>query len=133
MRRLVPCLLLLVTLLPQAALAGEWYRCRADRKVRDACCCPATPASEKGGATAERPELRRTDCCDVIRSEPRALKGRAETASGARSTGSELVGVTSPLPRLGVAAGRACALAARATAPPLGLAPIYLRHASLLL
>ncbi|HYU16866.1 MAG TPA: hypothetical protein VEL05_12360, partial [Candidatus Acidoferrum sp.] len=61
MRRVIPILLMLVVLLPQAALAGEWVRCRHDRKVRVSCCCGPARADEP----LSRPELRGASCCDL--------------------------------------------------------------------
>jgi hypothetical protein len=119
----------LAILLPQAALAGEWYRCRGDSRVRQSCCCP--PASECE-ARREAAELRRTACCDLLRVEPRALQARTEPTSS-RTHAPVPLALPSRPADLGAGEARVLGLAARAAAPPLRSQPLFLRHASLLL
>ena len=120
---------MLAILLPQAALAGEWYRCRGDSRVRQSCCCP--PAS-RGEARREAPELRRTACCDLLRVEPQALQARTEPTSSRAYALAPLALPSWPADS-GAGEARVLALAARAAAPPLRSEPLFLRHASLLL
>jgi hypothetical protein len=130
-RRAIPLLLVLAVLLPQAALAGEWYRCRADSRLRESCCCPAAAQQgQLGGATAE---LHRTPCCTLLRVEPRALQARTEPTSGSRASAPAPVALPASPSAIPARDSRVLAMAARATAPPRGLEPLYLRHASLLL
>jgi hypothetical protein len=133
-RRAAPVFLVLVMLLPQAALASAWYQCHHDRAVRHRCCCPQ-PAREGTDARPVGPELRRADCCDVIMRQAREQVAHAEWTPSSRVRAQLLVALPAPLPALaavgpGVAAP---APAVRATAPPAPPDPIYLRHASLLL
>lgn len=120
--------MVLVTLVPQAALAGDWYRC-GDRKVRASCCCPG--ASKRSEAPSAPAKLQRSLCCDLIRNEPRSLQARTEP-SGSRPAAPDLIAVVAPLQPICTSRATSPVPAARATAPP-GPEPLYLAHAALLL
>ena len=128
-------LLVLLNAVPQAALAGQWFRCRHDGETRSTCCC-GNAAPEDGAARG--PELRRTPCCDVLRNEPAAMTARPETRGDVRvatATGQAAGLPASPasIDALSAAARMACGPAPRATAPPGIGQPLYLSHSSLLL
>ncbi len=127
-RRVIPVVLVLVTLLPQGVLAAAWHQCGAARVLRSNCCCPADKAATEA---PPRSELRRAPCCDELTRVPRADTGRVETP-GSRASVSLHLAVPA---RTSIAAAAAVAAAPvpalRATAPPPD--PIYLRNASLLL
>ena len=132
-RRVVPLVLVLATLLPQITLAGAWYRCSYDRVARETCCCPPAAHGENGASPAEQTAVRRASCCDLLTSDPRSLDARVESSSAPRTGAPDLVAVLAPLQPIGTGGPAAAAPAVRATAPPAGPAPLYLRHASLLL
>ena len=127
-RRVVPLLLVLVAAVPEAALAGQWYRCSYTGKTGDSCCCPAEARDE-----APRSELKRSPCCDLLRNEPAVVVARTE--SRAELPDHAPVGLPVALAATMVVAREApCVVVElRATAPPGSRDPIYLRHASLLL
>jgi hypothetical protein len=127
-RRVVPLLLVLLTAAPQAALAGQWYRCRYSGVTRKSCCCGEKAQREP----PRQAEVRRSSCCDVLRNHPRVVNARAE-ASAER--------VTPAMPRaVHPVAAHALVLVRgyeldpieRATAPPPAT-PAYIRHSALLL
>lgn len=126
-RRVIPVVLVLVTLLPQGVLAAAWHQCGEARILRSSCCCPA----DKAASEEPRSELRRAPCCDELTRVPRADTGRVETP-GSRASVSLHLAVPA---RTSIAAASAVTAAPvpalRATAPPPD--PIYLRNASLLL
>jgi hypothetical protein len=126
-RRAIPLVLVLVTLLPQGVLAAAWHQCGETRVLRSSCCCPADKAANE----QPRSELRRAPCCDELTRVPRADTGRVETP-GSRASVSLHLAVPA---RMSVAAASAVTAAPvparRATPPPPD--PIYLRNASLLL
>jgi len=127
MRRVVPSLLVLLAAAPQAALAGQWYRCTFTGETRDTCCCPAEARDD-----APRSEVKRSPCCDLLRNEPSVVTARAES-------GAELGSLPGPVAVIladvvpAVRDLRAAPIEQRATAPPRARDPIYIRHASLLL
>lgn len=128
-KRVVPVLLLLLTALPQAALAGQWYRCRYSGETRTTCCCGAAEKpDEVAGA-----EVRRTSCCDLVRNHPQAVNAQVESRREVRVPLGPLALHPAPAHAL-VAAAPAHELwpIERATAPPQPV-PAYLRHSSLLL
>lgn len=127
-RRLVPLVLALVAAVPQAAFAGQWYRCRYTGETRSSCCC-----GERSQENDCAPTVARADCCDVLRTLPTAMSARPE-AGRAEPAPLAPVALAAALPQLGLQApGLARAPIARATAPPPRAAPLYLRNASLLL
>jgi len=131
-RRLVPLLLVLVTAAPQAAFAGEWFRCRYDGETRATCCC-ADRAEDACGAP--RAEMRRAACCDVLRTEPTAMSARPEARGDARLGTALAQAALAPasIAAVAPAARESWAPASPRAAPPgLGRA-IYLSHSSLLL
>lgn len=132
MRRIVPLLLILLTAVPQAAFAGEWFRCRYDGETRSTCCCGEGEHKETGAPSAE---MRRTPCCDVLRNEPRAMSARAEGRGDVRPTTASTQAAIAPrsIDVVIVAADVSWAPAARATAPPGPGQPLYLSNSSLLL
>jgi hypothetical protein len=126
----VPLLLVLVTLLPQGALAAAWHQCGEQRVLRASCCCPD---GEDAQQKPPQSELRRALCCDLMSRAPGGVTARLEPRAASRLSGPLLalpaVAATAP-----VATGtESPAPALRATAPPAPPDPIYLRHASLLL
>jgi len=126
MRRVVPLVLALVAAIPQAAFAGQWYRCRYTGETRSSCCC-ADRAQTNDGACA----VSRADCCELRRTDPSTV-----TALGQRS--GELLIPSAPVavlpPPLALGALQPVrAPTARATAPPERGAPVYLLLSSLLL
>jgi len=126
-RRVVPFLLVLLAAVPEAALAGQWYRCTYTGKTRDTCCCPA-----EAGDEAPRSELKRKPCCEVLRNEPSVVAGRTESRAELRSQPGPVA--VAPADVVPVVREVRCApVEQRATAPPRARDPIYLRHASLLL
>ena len=127
-RRVLPVLLVLIAAAPEAALAGQWYRCVYTGTTRDACCCPAEARDE-----TPRSELKRTPCCDVLRNEPAAVVARSE--SRADLADHAPAGMPMALASAAVAtrAPRCAPIELRATAPPGARDPVYIRHASLLL
>jgi hypothetical protein len=128
-RRVIPVLLVLVTLLPQGVLAAAWHQCGATLVLRSSCCCPAEKASKDAAPPSE---LRRAPCCDELTRVPRADTARVES-SASRAAGSLHLEVPAlePIAAAPSVAGSP-APALRATAPPPP-DPIYLRNASLLL
>ena len=68
-RKLAATLALLAILSPLGALAGSFYRCQVDGKVRFSCCC------RHEEACGERAKIcgavRAAGCCDVFQIEPR--------------------------------------------------------------
>lgn len=97
---MVPLLLVLLTLVPQAVLAGEWYRCRFSGVTRSDCCC-----SEREHRT-EPPEreLRGTSCCDVLRNDPSSVSARNESRAALRAPAAQVQDViAAPRPRVAVA------------------------------
>jgi len=123
MRRVVPLLLALVAAVPQAAFAGQWYRCRYTGKTHATSCC----------AEREQPAdtVSRADCCELRRTEPGTL-----AALGPRD--GEIVvlpvAILAVAPQLDLGAPEPVrAPIARATAPPGPGAPVYLVFSSLLL
>lgn len=126
-RRVVPILLVLLAAVPEAALAGQWYRCTYTGKTRDTCCCPAEARDQ-----APRSELRRKPCCDLLRNEPTAVPARTESLAELRGQpGPVAVALADVVPV--VRQVRGAPIEQRATAPPRARDPIYLRYASLLL
>lgn len=126
-RRVIPVVLVLVTLLPQGVLAAAWHQCGEARILRSSCCCPA----DKAASEEPRSELRRAPCCDELTRVPRADTGRVETP-GSRASVSLHLAVPARTSMAAASAVKAAPLPAlRATAPPPD--PIYLRNASLLL
>jgi hypothetical protein len=126
-RRVIPVVLVLVTLLPQGVLAAAWHQCGEARVLRSSCCCPA----DKAASEQPRSELRRAPCCDELTRVPRADTGRVEMP-GSRAPGSLHMAVPARTSIAAASAVTAAPLPAlRATAPPPD--PIYLRNASLLL
>lgn len=126
-RRVVPFLLVLLAAVPEAALAGQWYRCTYTGKTSDACCCPAEARDE-----VPRSELKRSPCCDLLRNEPSVVTATTESRAELRSQPTpvpdalaDMVPVARDL--------RTGPIEQRATAPPRARDPIYIRHASLLL
>lgn len=133
MRRIIPLLLVLLIAVPQAAFAGEWFRCRYDGETRSSCCCREGEHEESGSPSAE---MRRTPCCDVLRNEPLAMSARAEGRGDiglAMASTQAAVAPRSIDDAIVVAAEVSWMLAARATAPPRLGQPLYLSHSSLLL
>ena len=128
MRRVLPVLLVLVAAVPEAALAGQWYRCTYTGKTREACCCPAEARDE-----VSQSELKRSPCCDVLRNEPTVVVARSE--SRADLGDHAVIGVPIALSADVVVPreARSAPVELRATAPPGARDPIYIRHASLLL
>jgi hypothetical protein len=127
-RRLVPLVLALLAAVPQAAFAGQWYRCRYTGETRSSCCC-----GEPSEQDERTPTVARADCCDLLRTLPTAMTARPE-AGRAELAPLAPVGLAAALPQLGLQApGLTRAPLARATAPPPRAAPLYLRNASLLL
>lgn len=126
-RRVVPFLLVLLAAAPQAALAGQWYRCAYTGKTRDTCCCPA-----KAKDDAPRSEVKRKPCCDLLRNEPSVVTARTESPAEVRSQPAPVA--VAPADVVPVARDLGAApIEQRATAPPRARDPIYIRHASLLL
>jgi hypothetical protein len=127
-RRLVPLVLAILAAVPQAAFAGQWYRCRYTGETRSSCCC-----GESSQEDERTPTVARADCCDLIRTLPTAVSARAE-ASRTELAPLAPVAPAAALLHLGLQApGLTRAPIARATAPPPRAAPLYLRNASLLL
>ncbi len=127
-RRVLPVLLVLIAAAPEAALAGQWYRCTYTGKTRDACCCPAEARDE-----VPRSELKRSPCCDLLSNEPTAVVARSE--SRAELPDHAPAGMPVALASVAVMtrAARSAPIELRATAPPGARDPVYIRHASLLL
>jgi len=120
-------LLVLVAAVPDAALAGQWYRCAYTGKTRDTCCCPAEARDD-----VPRSELKRKPCCDLLRNEPSVVAARTESRAELHSQpGPVAVAPADVVPV--VRQVRGAPIEQRATAPPRARDPIYLRHASLLL
>lgn len=124
MRRVIPLVLALVAAIPQAAFAGQWYRCRYTGETRSTCCC-SDRAQPPAGTVS------RADCCDLLRTPPTTIDARAER-------GGELVvqpaAVAVIPPRVDLAALEPVrAPIARATAPPERSTPLYLLVSSLIL
>jgi hypothetical protein len=121
---------MLLSAVPEAALAGQWYRCKLTGKTRETSCCHKTAAAER---EAPRAEVTRTPCCDLVRNEPRAVTARTESRTELRA----------PIPYADVALVAAISIETpssyarvpfeRATAPPPPGGPIYIRHSSFLL
>jgi len=126
MRRVVPLVLALVAAIPQAAFAGQWYRCRYTDETRSSCCC-ADRAGEDDGACA----VSRADCCELRRTDPSTVDALGQRA-GEIVVPSASVAVIPPRLDLG-APEPVRAPIARATAPPEPGAPVYLLVSSLLL
>lgn len=127
-RRVLPVLLVLVAAAPEAALAGQWYRCAYTGKTRDTCCCPAQARDE-----APRSQLERPPCCDLLRNEPTAVVARSESRADLRDQAPAGLPVALPAAPFETPEARRAPVERRATAPPGAPDPIYLRHASLLL
>lgn len=126
-RRVVPFLLVLLAAAPDAALAGQWFRCTYTGKTRDTCCCPAEARDD-----APRSALKRSPCCDLIRNEPNAVVARTESRAELDRQPQSVAVVRADLVPVVREAGGAT-IEQRATAPPGIRDPIYIRHASLLL
>ena len=127
-RRVVPFLLVLVAAVPEAALAGQWYRCTYTGKTRDTCCCPAEARDE-----APRSELKRSPCCDVLRNEPTAVVARTESRGDLRNHATVGLAIASSADVVTLREVGRAPTDLRATAPPGARDPIYIRYASLLL
>lgn len=127
-RRVVPVLLVLLTAAPQAALAGQWYRCRYSGKTRKSCCCGEKAQSDP----PRQAEVKRSSCCDVLRNHPRVVNARTE--AGAERVGPATLLAVRPVPAHALVLVRGYELdpIQRATAPPPA-APAYIRHSALLL
>jgi hypothetical protein len=123
-------LLVLLAAAPEAALAGQWYRCRYSGETRTACCCGDAVHRESG---PPRSEVKRASCCDVLRNEPRVVTARAESRSDLCAPMQELGVALAPTLIIDVERRVARAPAERATAPPRPSGPLYIRHSSLLL
>jgi hypothetical protein len=132
LRRVLPLLLVLATVAPQAALAGAWYLCRTDRVARASCCCPVrNDLDDRAREAPARAELRPSPCCDVVDRAPGGEVARVE--SSARPSAPEMTAAIVPV-ELALPPARVTAVAARATAPPsIPSDPLYLRLATLLL
>lgn len=132
MRRIIPLLLVLLIAAPQAAFAGDWFRCRYDGETRSSCCCRSGEHEESGSPGAE---VRRTQCCDVLRNELLVVSARAEgrgdidlvTASTREAV------APSSVDEIVVVAEGSWVPVARATAPPRLGQRLYLSHSALLL
>jgi hypothetical protein len=131
-RRIVPIVLVLLTAAPQAALAGEWFRCRYTGETRPACCC-GERAQESSGP--EQPELRRSSCCEVLHNEPRAESACAEIRGELRASivPVAVVPALAGLIAAGIASGHRISPNDREAAPPGRSQPLYLTLSSLLL
>ncbi len=131
-RRAVPVLLVLVTLLPQGALAAAWHQCGDERVLRSSCCCPGGEAEGKEAAPPQS-ELRRAPCCDALTRVPRGASARLQSSIASRLPGPFLALPARAALSAPPAGAESPAPALRATAPPAPPDPIYLRHESLLL
>lgn len=130
MRRVVPFLLVLVAAVPDAALAGQWYRCTFTGTTRDTCCCPEKAVEND----VPRSEVKRASCCDVLRNAPTALAARTEARAELRDDAAQLQLVVAPADVIAVVREQSpVAIDQRATAPPAPRDPLYIHHASLLL
>ena len=132
MRRLVPIVLVLLTAAPQAALAGDWFRCRYTGETRPTCCCGGSAHTSSGPA---EPEVRRTTCCELLHNEPRADSASAEALGELRAPIGQFAVL--PVAACSIAAGVAGSHSSSPTElrlPPLGRGqPLYLALSSLLL
>jgi hypothetical protein len=126
MRRVVPLVLALVAAIPQAAFAGQWYRCRYTGETRSSCCC-----TDRGQASDGAAAVSRADCCELRRTDPSTIDALGQQG-GEIVVPSVMVAVVPPRLDLG-APHPARTPIARATAPPERGAPVYLLVSSLLL
>jgi len=126
MRRLVPLVLALVAAVPQAAFAGQWYRCRYTGETRSTCCCAERDQPSEGSRTVSR-----ADCCELRRTDPTSIDALGQRAGELDLPSSSVALVPPPL-ELG-APEPVRAPIARATAPPEPGEPVYLLLSSLLL
>jgi len=126
MRRVIPLVLALVAAIPQAAFAGQWYRCRYTGETRSSCCCSHRDQASEGSRTVSR-----SDCCELRRTDPSTVDALGQRA-GEIVVPSASVAVIPPRLDLG-APEPVRAPIARATAPPEPGAPVYLLVSSLLL
>ena len=124
MRRVVPLLLVLLAAVPQAAFAGQWYRCRYTGKTQTTSCCPER----------ERPAdtVSRADCCELRRTDPSALDALAPRDAELVVPSVAVAAASPPLIDLGMPEPVRAPIT-RATAPPGPGAPVYLVFSSLLL
>ncbi len=129
-RRVVPFLLALLAAVPQAAFAGQWYRCRYTGETRGTCCCPKQALQECEAAPAQ---VTRADCCDVFRRDPSVVSARSESRSELRVTVAQVEVALAPVHVAHLATGLTQAPAQRATAPPVRVEPLYIQHSSFLL
>lgn len=130
MRRVVPLLLVLVAAVPDAALAGQWYRCTFTGTTRDTCCCP----EKSGDGETPRPELKRASCCQVLRNQPTAVAARTESRAELCNHAAQIHLMAAPADVDTIVRDPSpVAIDQRATAPPAAREPLYLRHAALLL
>jgi hypothetical protein len=129
-RRVVPFLLVLVAAVPDAALAGQWYRCTYTGATRDTCCCP----DEGKRSESAQPGIQRADCCDLLRNQPTTTPARVEARADLSDRAAPaLVALPARVALLATAEERAAPRDRRATAPPPPREPVYIRHAALLL
>ena len=122
-------MLVLLAAVPQAAFAGQWYRCRYTGETRTSCCCTKAPPD----SDPAQPQMTGADCCDSFRSDPAAMTARTEPPAELRVAAVHLAVATVPAHVVDLAAGIVQSPLERATAPPLRDEPLYLRHSSLLL
>ncbi len=126
MRRVIPLLLALVAAIPQAAFAGQSYRCRYTGQTHATSCCP-----ESGPARDVDARVSRAECCELLRTDPSTLD-----ALGPRDGETVIPSLAIPAiaPQLDLGApAPARSPIARATAPPEPRDPAYLLFSSLLL
>jgi hypothetical protein len=129
-RRVVPFLLVLVAAVPDAALAGQWYRCTYTGTTRDTCCCP----DEGKRSESPQPGIQRADCCDLLRNQPTTRPARVEARADLSDRAAPALVALPPRVALDdTASGRSAPLDQRATAPPRPREPVYILHAALLL
>lgn len=130
MRLLLVILLVLGALAPTSALASDWYRCRIDGQVRQACCCPQQEENDERGR-GDPPGIERSCCCDVDRVDGRTSDLRARTEATAASAGAMITleaGSEMPATPAAVAV-----LATSTPAQPRGPPSLFLRNCSLLI
>jgi hypothetical protein len=126
-RRVFPLAVVLLCAVPQAAFAGQWYRCRYTGETRTTCCC------QKQQHECDQARVSRADCCDLLHQDPSVVSARTEPRTDLQ-VWFRAVAVVSPA----VVAEEPTPSGARvpferATAPPLHVQPLYIRHSSFLL
>jgi len=129
-RRVIPIVLVLTVLMPSAAMAAAWYRCR-DGALRASCCCPTVKAKHPA-QTQEVPAFRRTPCCEIDRvAAPETATARAPEPAFTLGGAPLLIPAPALLDAIAVARRSVDVPVARVpTGPP---EPLFVRHCALLL